>query len=171
MIIGRQNLPSTSRIFGHQIGRFVGILQQSHQHFSSFARQNELQKLQQELRVGLRELDRVKSEVAGSMRLQRELKQPSHQIQPTVSPNNVPVGTASSSDSYSNTVPYRTTNNASTEKQRAAAVAEFAWKQQKIDFQATGEMTHKTTGSTLLSQVIQESLIHDQYDEHTKEHS
>ncbi|VEU35679.1 unnamed protein product [Pseudo-nitzschia multistriata] len=63
-ITGKRDLPRACRFVGHQLGRVVGFLQGGRARLDSFAHQNELKSLQNELRSGLRELDRVKTELA-----------------------------------------------------------------------------------------------------------
>jgi Sec-independent protein translocase protein TatA len=62
--IGRKDLPKVAEKAGKHVGKFVGLLIGARQRMDKFAANNELQKLQSELRSGLRELDAVKSELA-----------------------------------------------------------------------------------------------------------
>jgi len=61
--IGRKDLPGASHELGRQLGRVVGFLKGGQQRLDKFAANNELTKLQNELRMGLRELDALKNEV------------------------------------------------------------------------------------------------------------
>ncbi|MGH3056136.1 MAG: hypothetical protein ACRDL7_14275, partial [Gaiellaceae bacterium] len=63
--IGRKDLPGASKYVGHQLGRVVGMLQGARLRIDQFSSSTgELQKLQSELRMGLRELDAVRAEMA-----------------------------------------------------------------------------------------------------------
>mmetsp|Transcript_13273 Transcript_13273/g.27257 ORF Transcript_13273/g.27257 Transcript_13273/m.27257 type:complete len:132 (+) Transcript_13273:116-511(+) len=61
---GKRDLPRACRFVGHQVGRVVGLLRGARARADRFAHHNELRSLQNELRSGLRELDRVKTELA-----------------------------------------------------------------------------------------------------------
>jgi len=63
-VTGKRDLPKACRFVGTQIGRVVGLLQGARSRADKFAQQNELKALQNELRLGLRELDKVKAELA-----------------------------------------------------------------------------------------------------------
>mmetsp|Transcript_41099 Transcript_41099/g.86347 ORF Transcript_41099/g.86347 Transcript_41099/m.86347 type:complete len:268 (-) Transcript_41099:587-1390(-) len=67
VLIGRRDLPIASRAFGHQIGRIVGLTRGARLRADRFASDHQLKQLQNEFRSGLRELDAVKAELAGSM--------------------------------------------------------------------------------------------------------
>ncbi|KAL7544317.1 hypothetical protein ACHAWF_007701 [Thalassiosira exigua] len=67
LLVGRRDLPPLSRAVGHQVGRIVGFLQGARLRADRFATDHQLKKLQNEFRSGLRELDAVKAELAGSM--------------------------------------------------------------------------------------------------------
>mmetsp|Transcript_14213 Transcript_14213/g.30362 ORF Transcript_14213/g.30362 Transcript_14213/m.30362 type:complete len:302 (-) Transcript_14213:150-1055(-) len=67
ILIGRKDLPIASRALGHQVGRIVGLLQGARLRADRFATDHQLKALQNEFRSGLRELDAVKAELAGSM--------------------------------------------------------------------------------------------------------
>eukprot|EP00559_Dactyliosolen_fragilissimus_P006551 CAMPEP_0184863276 /NCGR_PEP_ID=MMETSP0580-20130426/10408_1 /TAXON_ID=1118495 /ORGANISM="Dactyliosolen fragilissimus" /LENGTH=266 /DNA_ID=CAMNT_0027361527 /DNA_START=77 /DNA_END=873 /DNA_ORIENTATION=- len=62
--IGRKDLPQASRFLGSQLGRIVGFLQGARAKADTFAANNELRELQNELRSGLRDLDAVRAELA-----------------------------------------------------------------------------------------------------------
>ena len=63
-VTGKRDLPRACRFVGQQLGRVVGLLQGARARADRFAHHNELRALQNELRSGLRELDRVKTEIA-----------------------------------------------------------------------------------------------------------
>jgi len=63
-VTGKRDLPMACRFVGLQIGRVVGLLQGARARADRFAHHNELKVLQNELRSGLRELDKVKTELA-----------------------------------------------------------------------------------------------------------
>mmetsp|Transcript_10686 Transcript_10686/g.23176 ORF Transcript_10686/g.23176 Transcript_10686/m.23176 type:complete len:277 (-) Transcript_10686:264-1094(-) len=67
VLIGRKDLPPASRALGTQVGRVVGLLQGARLRADRFATDHQLKQLQNEFRSGLRELDAVKAELAGSM--------------------------------------------------------------------------------------------------------
>eukprot|EP00578_Thalassiosira_sp_NH16_P026428 CAMPEP_0181082660 /NCGR_PEP_ID=MMETSP1071-20121207/3742_1 /TAXON_ID=35127 /ORGANISM="Thalassiosira sp., Strain NH16" /LENGTH=289 /DNA_ID=CAMNT_0023164265 /DNA_START=25 /DNA_END=894 /DNA_ORIENTATION=+ len=67
VLIGRKDLPVASRALGQQVGRIVGLLQGARLRADRFTADHQLKKLQNEFRSGLRELDAVKAELAGSM--------------------------------------------------------------------------------------------------------
>lgn len=62
--IGRRDLPDASKYLGRQVGRVVGLLVGGRQRLDMYTANNELSKLQNELRMGLRELDAIKTEMA-----------------------------------------------------------------------------------------------------------
>jgi hypothetical protein len=62
--IGRKDLPVASKHVGRQVGRVVGLLVGGRQRLDMYTANNELSKLQNELRMGLRELDAIKTEMA-----------------------------------------------------------------------------------------------------------
>ncbi|KAL9179248.1 hypothetical protein ACHAXT_008538 [Thalassiosira profunda] len=66
-LVGRRDLPVASRAVGQQVGRIVGLLQGARLRADRFASDHQLKQLQNEFRSGLRELDAVKAELAGSM--------------------------------------------------------------------------------------------------------
>lgn len=63
-LIGRKDLPAASKHLGRQVGRVVGLLVGGRQRLDVYTSNNELSKLQNELRMGLRELDAIKTEMA-----------------------------------------------------------------------------------------------------------
>eukprot|EP00571_Detonula_confervacea_P016612 CAMPEP_0172311172 /NCGR_PEP_ID=MMETSP1058-20130122/14059_1 /TAXON_ID=83371 /ORGANISM="Detonula confervacea, Strain CCMP 353" /LENGTH=89 /DNA_ID=CAMNT_0013024263 /DNA_START=134 /DNA_END=399 /DNA_ORIENTATION=- len=67
LLIGRKDLPIASHAVGQQLGRIVGLLQGARLRADRFATDHQLKQLQNEFRSGLRELDAVKAELAGSM--------------------------------------------------------------------------------------------------------
>ena len=67
VLIGRHDLPAASRMLGTQVGRIVGFLQGARLRADRFASDHQLRRLQNEFRSGLRELDAVKAELAGSV--------------------------------------------------------------------------------------------------------
>ena len=67
VLIGRRDLPAASRMAGTQVGRIVGFLQGARLRADRFASDHQLRRLQNEFRSGLRELDAVKAELAGSV--------------------------------------------------------------------------------------------------------
>ena len=67
VLIGRKDLPLASRAVGQQVGRIVGLLQGARLRADRYASDHQLKQLQNEFRSGLRELDAVKAELAGSM--------------------------------------------------------------------------------------------------------
>jgi Sec-independent protein translocase protein TatA len=64
IMTGRKDLPTAARFLGTQLGRIVGLLQGARLKADQFAHQNELRQLQNEFRSSLRELDKVKMELA-----------------------------------------------------------------------------------------------------------
>lgn len=66
-LVGRKDLPKAAGFVGNRVGRMVGLLQGARARADSFAQQNELHQLSNELKSGLRELDAVKSEMAVAM--------------------------------------------------------------------------------------------------------
>lgn len=67
VLIGRKDLPHAARTAGQQIGRIVGLIQGARLRADRFATDHQLKQLQNEFKSGLRELDAVKAELAGSM--------------------------------------------------------------------------------------------------------
>jgi len=66
-LVGRKDLPIVSRVFGQQLGRIVGLVHGARIRADRFASDHQLKRLQNEFKSGLRELDAVKAELAGSM--------------------------------------------------------------------------------------------------------
>jgi Sec-independent protein translocase protein TatA len=64
IMTGRKDLPTATRFLGAQLGRIVGLLQGARLKADQFAHQNKLRQLQKEFRSSLRELDKVKMELA-----------------------------------------------------------------------------------------------------------
>lgn len=69
-LLGRRDLPPASRALGYQVGRIVGLLRGARLRADRYATDHHLRKLQNEFKSGLRELDAVKAELAGSMMMQ-----------------------------------------------------------------------------------------------------
>jgi len=67
ILIGRKDLPIASHAIGQQIGRIVGLLQGARIRADRYANDHQLKQLQNEFKSGLRELDAVKAELAGTM--------------------------------------------------------------------------------------------------------
>jgi hypothetical protein len=65
-LIGRQDLPRVSHFLGTQVGKAVGWIQGARIRADAYASQNELRQLHQQVRVGLRQLDVVRSEFTSS---------------------------------------------------------------------------------------------------------
>jgi hypothetical protein len=180
-----------ARFLGLQVGRCVGLLQGARARADRFAAQSELRQLQNELRMGLRELDAVRSEVAVSMS-----SQSMHGLGSTVpgvnrqskilasNPNSKP-GTAFAVSGVGSTNPAMSsfpsaggneTDTQPTENvayirelaprsQAVAAVAEEEWQKRGIGFQSRTERgSGDATGSALLSYLYQQTLIYDQHD-------
>jgi len=191
-VIGRKDLPRAANVAGTQLGRIVGLLQGARARADRFAAQSELKQLQNELRSGLRELDAVKSELAVSMsgsgmmgrslgavtanvNMQKQLPPPAstprfqtdnlNQIAVTSAPSPVPGEPPSYAASQRPIT--------STLHQTTAAVAEQQWAAQGIAFQSAAErgaglagsyFNKEQSGSAILSNIMQQSLIFDQYD-------
>lgn len=66
-LLGRKDLPPASHSFGYQVGRIVGLLRGARIRADKYATDHSLRQLQNEFKSGLRELDAVKAELAGSM--------------------------------------------------------------------------------------------------------
>ena len=66
-LLGRKDLPPASHSFGYQVGRIVGLLRGARIRADRYATDHQLRQLQNEFKSGLRELDAVKAELAGSM--------------------------------------------------------------------------------------------------------
>ena len=190
-LIGRQDLPRASRFAGTQIGRVVGLLQGARVRADRFTAQSELRQLQNELRLGLRELDVVRSEVAVAVSSQGII---GRTLGPTVPGANrqqlhsgVGVGgiTANAAP-FNNTptlnrsplvAPLADNNNKipgfrdlAPRSQSVAAVAEEEWQKQGIGFQSRAERgMGDSTGSALLSNLYQQTLIFDQHDRAVQE--
>ena len=67
VMVGRKDLPVASRTIGNQVGRIVGLIQGARLRADRFTTDHQLKQLQNEFKSGLRELDAVKAELAGSM--------------------------------------------------------------------------------------------------------
>ena len=66
-LVGKRDLPRVAHIVGTQVGRLVGFVQGARARADRLSAHSELRQLQHELRLGLRELDAVKSELAVSL--------------------------------------------------------------------------------------------------------
>jgi Sec-independent protein translocase protein TatA len=66
-LLGRKDLPPASRALGMQVGRVVGLLRGARLRADQYATDHQLRRLQNEFKSGLRELDAVRAELAGSM--------------------------------------------------------------------------------------------------------
>jgi len=184
-VIGKKDLPAAARFGGSQVGRLVGFLQGARARADRFASDSELYKLRNELRSGMRELDAVKSELAMASSSQgiigRELG--SHNAKPLsnaihrnvidTTAANIPISNQSTLPSIN--IPTSSTPpppppppfNAS-KSQSIAAIAEEEWPKQGIGFKSRAEIGYNSndtanSGSVILSDIIKESLIYDQY--------
>mmetsp|Transcript_3264 Transcript_3264/g.4872 ORF Transcript_3264/g.4872 Transcript_3264/m.4872 type:complete len:235 (+) Transcript_3264:132-836(+) len=187
--IGRKDLPKASRFLGTQIGRMVGLLQGARVRADRFTAQHELRQLQNEFRSGLRELESVRSELAVSVSSQglvgRTLgatvpgvnRKPTQDVANKLNPELLPeiqklkltfpsanVEKANQESINSNS----TISNVRALAPRShavAAVAEEEWQKQGIGFQSIAEKrADDTTGSSILSNLYQQTLIYDQHD-------
>lgn len=218
MVVGKQNLPQAFHFLGSQVGRIVGLLQGTRIRADRLAQDKHLRSLQNELRMGLRELDAVKGEfaMAASSRvisggvmssasslntnngssIQNNIQRKNFnnnnvengKSQIKLNTTSIPSQTSiidTISSSSSSTLNNTTTNNntinyiESTRTQSVAAIAEEEWAKSGMSFKARGEMSNSSSsssseggargGSFLLADVLQQSLIHDQYDRVTQE--
>jgi len=190
-IIGRKDLPSASRFLGTQVGRLVGLLQGARARADRFVADSDLSNAQNELRSGLREIDAVKGELAiaaSSRGLVGRALSHNRAMKPA---NYLPLSPTNSSVTgrdYLNAAREMSDDNVSSlpsqppsfeltpRKQSVAAVAEGEWEKQGIGFKSIAERGTKSTiassgefrslagGGSILSNLLQESLIHDQYD-------
>lgn len=184
--IGKKDLPNAARVVGTQIGRVVGLLQGARARADRFAAQNELKQLQNELRSGLRELDAVKSELAVSMSGQGLVGRGLGAMVPAVNKSTAVSTTATAASTVSMMRPSIPTSASAPsasapfllrpQSQTIGAVAEEEWEKQGIAFRSRAEsgsglknMDTSTSGSVLLSNLIQQSLIFDQYDRAVRE--
>ena len=196
-IIGRKDLPRASRFLGAKMGRVVGFLQGARLRADQFASSNELTALQNELRSGLRELDTVKGElaIAASSRglvgrglgstvglgsgngEQRYVNARSSSPHPTKAQGSIE---GLSGHDYLDAARGQAENLSQASAppkplaprfQSVAAVAEEEWVKQGIGFKSRIERTAQggEYGSDILSNLIQQSLIHDQYDRAVQE--
>jgi Sec-independent protein translocase protein TatA len=183
-IIGKQDLPRAARMAGTQVGRVVGLLQGARARADRFAAKNELRQLQQELQSGLRELDMVKSELAVSMSGSRGISSRPMGSLMTQQQATKPMSTAFNTTSVVGKSSFVASSVASDTlhktgdlslppaSQSIAAVAEEEWSKQGISFKSRAELGAgmgagydvSTSGSVLLANMIQQSLIFDQYD-------
>ena len=68
IIAGKRDVPHAAYWMGTQVGRFVGLLQGARARVDQYTEtQNELRNLQHELRMGLRELNAVKTELTTTL--------------------------------------------------------------------------------------------------------
>jgi len=158
-LVGRQSLPGMFHKVGRGVGRGVGILIGARQRMDKFAANNELQKLQHELRSGLRELDAVRTELAiassSNGLVGREFG--SRLVQPPTATNTGPVPSAAATQTRAlasptlnpiaanaalPNVPIPKTPssfNSSTREQSVAAIAEDEWAKRGIGFRSRAE--------------------------------
>lgn len=187
--IGRKDLPTASRFLGSQVGRIVGLLQGARVRADRFTAQHELRQLQNEFRSGLRELESVRSELAVSVSSQglfgRTLgatvpaanrkpapnlaSNPKSQFPCEIQkPNQLPPLTAVGTTTQDSIGSNATVGNIRALAPRAhavAAVAEEEWQKQGIGFQSVAEKSvDDATGSSILSNLYQQTLIYDQHD-------
>ena len=66
-LLGRKDLPPASHTLGYHVGRIVGLLRGARVRADRYTADHSLRQLQNEFKSGLRELDAVKAELAGSM--------------------------------------------------------------------------------------------------------
>ena len=192
-LIGKKDLPKASRFLGAQLGRVVGFLQGVRVRADRFSEQHELRALHNELRSGLRELDAVRMELATAASSRglvgRGLQSPPHA---TISPSLQQQGLNHPLDvHHSNPGQFEdhVLSQLAPRSQSVAAVAEAEWKKQGIGFVSKAEMgtafnyslyenndqgiggsaQKGKTGSMLLADLLQESLIFDQYDRTVRE--
>jgi len=192
-LIGRKDLPRASYFLGTQVGRVVGLLQGARIRADKFASNNDLHALQSELRSGLRELDAVKGELAAAASsrsiMGRGLRSGNFDVGArkqgkspvSVSSGRIVEGSPKPGGGYNRAA--QTSNATSTadafshlapRKNSVAAVAEEAWENQGIGFKSKAELgtrslndgnpSERAGGSSLLSDFLQQNLIHDQYD-------
>jgi Sec-independent protein translocase protein TatA len=189
VLIGRKDLPKAAFVAGTQLGRVVGLLQGARARADRFGAHSELKQLQNELRSGLRELDAVKSELAVSMsaggmmgrslgamtpNAARQPQQPQlHQSAPNINlSTSNPAMTSSSLDTAASSyTPQHRPVVQSSIYQTTAAVAEQEWVAQGIAFSSAAEQglgvsnfNREQAGSVVLANLLQQSLIFDQYD-------
>jgi Sec-independent protein translocase protein TatA len=186
VLIGRKDLPRAARVAGTQVGRVVGFLQGARAKADRYAAHNELRQLQNELRSGLRELDAVKSELAVSMSgggfvgrgLGATVAAVNKQMSDTVArPSTTKLTSQShappalSLGQINNPVETSTSFSNSSQGEMIGAVAEEEWEKQGIGFRSRAEQgaglsnfDPSTSGSALLSNLMKQTLIFDQYD-------
>jgi Sec-independent protein translocase protein TatA len=189
-VIGKRDLPRAANFAGTQVGRLVGLIQGARARADRYAEQSELRQLQNELRSGLRELDAVRSELAvsvsGGSRVLGAMTpnvNRTAQTQWTPPPPPLPGSSASMAlPASSSSLPADLSSvnpsvssihvlSSSTVQQSKAAVAEAEWVKRGMGYQSAAErgsgITHykvEQSGSAILSTMLQESLIFDQYD-------
>jgi Sec-independent protein translocase protein TatA len=190
-VVGRKDLPNMCRYLGLYVGRFVGLLQGARARADRFAAQSELRQLQNELRMGLRELDVVRSEVAITMSSQSMkglgATVPGVNRQSNILPTNPkqlsttttsvseignthlvrsfipPAGGELAESQPKENVAY--VRELAPRSQAVAAVAEEEWLKRGIGFRTKVERgSGEATGSALLSNLYQQTLIFDQHD-------
>ncbi|EJK56239.1 hypothetical protein THAOC_23916 [Thalassiosira oceanica] len=194
VLIGRRDLPAASRMLGTQVGRIVGLLQGARLRADRFASDHQLRRLQNEFRSGLRELDAVKAELAGSTDggMSRPASVPKKQQSTQLDSSRIgadyleaarqaeqmnggPDEINTGAPSYDAQLAPRT--------QSVAAVAEEEWEKRGIGFRSIGEgpvggeSDHRSSASSgapvgasvVLSNFIRQTLIHDQYERTMRE--
>jgi Sec-independent protein translocase protein TatA len=185
-MVGRQDLPRVSRLAGTQVGRFVGLLQGARARAERFAKQNELKQLQNELRMGLRELDAVKAEIAVSMSGAGIVGKGLGATVPAVNRGTLGTVQAATStmmapgqlpplESIEKTAspplqppPMSPLSTLAPETHTMRAVAEEEWERQGIAFSSRAEQGAgndvSASGSVQLANLLKETLIYDQYE-------
>jgi Sec-independent protein translocase protein TatA len=189
-LIGRKDLPRAAHVAGTQLGRVVGLLQGARARADRFAAHSELKQLQNELRLGLRELDAVKSELAVSMsaggmmgrslgattsnasRSAPQLQQPPGRFEAaSMSLKKHGKQKISAADNIFPPTTQPRPEIRSSVFQTTAAVAEQEWITQGIAFSSAAEQglgvanfNREQAGSVILTKILQQSLIFDQYD-------
>lgn len=190
--IGKQDLPKAFYFVGRYTGRMVGFIQGARVRAERFAAESELKQLHNEFRSGLRELDFVKSELAATISSRGMIGRglgattanvnrlaPSTSISSIDTANENYRADVSSASPVSNTgyfkqLTYPQSSSSpplvsTPSAQSIGAVAEQEWMKQGIGFISRGEKEFhrkgsEKAGSILLSEIFQESLVHDQYD-------
>lgn len=172
-LVGRKDLPAASKYLGRQVGRVVGLLVGGRQRLEVYTSNNELSKLQNELRMGLRELDAIKTEMALASSVgMRQLGVSKTGGSATHNVSNLPPGSHISSSrstssiinpasttslgtmpSISNDIPTTATSSTgtpeviSTPSLSMRAIAEDEWNKRGIGFKSRAEQG--TTTSTI----------------------
>ena len=192
-IVGRQELPVFARSAGTAFGRFVGVVlarlpKMSQLLNSTQGEGGSLQEMQHELRQGMRDLDAVRAEMGmvfarpmaptRSSSLMRATTTTTA-LATTALPNttqtsssslgNPPITPLSSTPPQSTTP--TTTSHLATTEHALGAMVEDEWAKRGIDFTSQAERGHglaghdpTTAGSAVLTSILHQSLLYDQYD-------